>query len=76
MEKDFKTDVTRETWRNHTLYKKSVAELQQQCRKTVFHLQGKSTTLCKDWHWQVGARQKQILAFVLWKIIIPTEISQ
>jgi hypothetical protein len=33
MEKDFKKDLARETWRNHTLYKKSTGELQQQCRK-------------------------------------------
>jgi hypothetical protein len=45
MEKDFKTDVTRETWRNHTLYKKSVAELQQQCRKDGLSPSGKKYEL-------------------------------
>ncbi len=45
MEKDFKTDVARETWRNHTLYKKSVGELQQQCRKDGLSPSGKKYEL-------------------------------
>ena len=47
MEKDFKTDLARETWRDHKLYKKSAEELQQQCKKNSLPSSGQKYELVK-----------------------------
>jgi hypothetical protein len=47
MEKDFKTDIARETWRDHKLYKMSVEELQKQCKKKSLPSSGQKYQLVK-----------------------------
>lgn len=47
IEKEYHNDLERETWRSHNLYKKSVAELQQECKNFKQSTSGQKHELVK-----------------------------
>ena len=77
MEKEYQSDLERETWRSHNLYKKSVVELQQECKNFKQSTTGQKHELVKRLALASGETERETLPTIVQrKTVFITKDSQ